>query len=212
MSTGPARIHETAIVEDGVVLGDGTSVWDNAHLRGPCHVGADCIIGGKSYIAYGVTIADRVKVNAFVYLCHGVTLETGVFVGAGTVFTNDRFPRACDAELQELLTSAPTEDTLETTVREGATIGARATIGPGITIGRFAMVGMGAVVTRSVGDFHMVAGHPVRAIGYVCRCGQPIARFNGDAPDIAETTCACGRRYAARDGVVSELVALGATA
>jgi carbonic anhydrase/acetyltransferase-like protein (isoleucine patch superfamily) len=50
------RIHPTAIVEDGVQLGDGTSVWDNVHIRGPARLGRSCIVGGKSYIAYGVTI------------------------------------------------------------------------------------------------------------------------------------------------------------
>ena len=122
------RIHDTALVEDGVNLGAGTSVWDNAHLRAPSRIGSDCIIGGKSYIAYGVEIGDRVKINAFVYICYGVTIETGVFIGAGTVFTNDRFPRACDPDLKQLQTSAPTEETLDTCVRKGATIGARALI------------------------------------------------------------------------------------
>ena len=200
------RVHPTALVEDGVEVGPGTSVWDNAHLRGPCRIGTDCIVGGKSYVAYGVEIADRVKINAFVYVCTGVTIETGVFVGAHTVFTNDRFPRACDPDLSQLLTSAPTEDTLETRVCEGATLGARALIGPGLTIGRFAMVGMGAVVTRNVGDFHLVAGQPAQPVGYVCRCGQPLLRFKGAAPDMPETACACGRVYSAEGGVVRELV------
>ena len=207
-----ARVHSTALVEDGVILGDGTSVWDNAHLRGPTRIGSDCIVGGKTYIAYGVEIADRVKINAFVYICYGVKLGTGVFVGAGTVFTNDRFPRACDPDLTELQTSAPTEETLLTRVGEGATIGAPALIGPGLTIGRFSMVGMGAVVTRDVGDFHMVAGHPARTIGYVCRCGQPFARFREEPAEIVDTTCACGRIYAARDGVVRELAQPGQAA
>ena len=206
------RIHDTALVEDGVNLGARTSVWDNAHLRAPSRIGSDCIIGGKSYIAYGVEIGDRVKINAFVYICYGVTIETGVFIGAGTVFTNDRFPRACDPDLKQLQTSAPTEETLDTCVRKGATIGARALIGPGLTIGQFAMVGMGAVVTRDVGDFHMVAGHPAKTIGYVCRCGEPFARFS-DAPlDISEATCGCGRSYTVRDGIVCETTVAGAAA
>ena len=68
-----ARIHPTAIVDGGVEIGDGTSVWDNVHIRGPSRIGRNCIIGGKSVIAYGVEIGDRVKINAFVYVPTGVT-------------------------------------------------------------------------------------------------------------------------------------------
>lgn len=204
----PAKVHPTALVEDGVVLGDGTAVWDSAHLRGPSTVGRDCIIGEKSYVAYGVRIGDRVKVNAFVYLCTGVTLEDGVMVSAGTVFTNDRYPRATTADLTELRPSDPDEDTTATLVGAGATIGARAVIGPGVDLGRFSMVAAGAVVTHDVADFHLVAGLPARTIGLVCRCGPPLLRVGpGEAlGDHDELPCvACHRRYAVVGGRVKEL-------
>lgn len=168
------RIHPTAIVEDGVEIGDGTAVWDNVHLRGPSQIGRDCIIGEKSYVAYGVTIGDRVKINAMVYLPTGVTIGNGVMISAGTVFTNDRFPRATTPDLSTLRSSDPDEETLPTLVKEGATIGANATIGPGIELGRFCMIGMGSVVTRSVGDFVLARGVPARPAGVVCRCGFPV--------------------------------------
>lgn len=168
------RIHPTAIVEDGVEIGDGTAVWDNVHLRAPTTIGRDCIIGEKSYVAYGVTIGDRVKINAMVYIPTGVTIETGVMISAGTVFTNDRFPRATTPDLATLRSSDPDKDTLPTLVKEGATIGANATIGPGIELGRFCMIGMGSVVTRSVGDFVLARGVPARPAGVVCRCGAPV--------------------------------------
>ncbi|MDH3605846.1 MAG: N-acetyltransferase [Acidimicrobiia bacterium] len=192
-------VHPTALVEAGVDIGPGTSVWDSVHIRGPATIGSQCIIGEKSYIAYGVTIGDRVKVNAFVYICTGVTIEDGVMLSAGTIFTNDRYPRAATNDLSQLKSSEPDEETLETTVRQGATIGAGAIIGPGIEIGRFAMVGMGAVVTRSVPDFTLVAGNPARRIGAVCRCGQRL----DDGP---EATCkACGLQYTISGSVVTEL-------
>jgi len=192
-------VHPTALVEAGVDIGPGTSVWDSVHIRGPATIGAECIIGEKSYIAYGVTIGDRVKVNAFVYICTGVTIEDGVMLSAGAIFTNDRYPRAATSDLSQLRSSEPDEQTLETTVRQGATIGAGAIIGPGIEVGQFAMVGMGAVVTRSVPDFTLVAGNPARRIGAVCRCGQPLT----DGP---ETTCeACGLQYTIAGSVVTEL-------
>lgn len=202
------RVHPTALVEDGVALGDGTAVWDSAHLRGPSTIGVDCIIGEKTYVAYGVHIGDRVKVNAFAYLCTGVTLGDGVMVSAGTVFTNDRYPRATTPDLAELRSSDPDEDTLSTVVGAGATIGARAVIGPGVDLGQFAMVAAGAVVTHDVADFHLVAGLPARTVGIVCRCGPPLLRVGpGEAlGDQDAVTCGrCGRRYAVTAGQVREL-------
>ena len=203
-----ARVHPTALVEDGVALGEGTAVWDNAHLRAPSSIGRDCIIGEKTYVAYGVEIGDRVKVNAFVYLCTGVTIEDGVMISAGTVFTNDRYPRATTPDLTELRSSDPDEDTTATVVGVGATIGARAVIGPGVDVGRFAMVAAGAVVTRDVADFHLVAGLPAVTTGLVCRCGPPLLRVRPgeDVGDHESLTCAtCGRRYAVTQGRVEEL-------
>ena len=203
-----ARIHPTALVEEGVLLGEGTSVWDNAHLRGGAVVGKDCIIGGKSYLADEVHVGDRVKVNAQVYLCSGVTIEDGVMLSAHVVFTNDRFPRATTPDLAELRSSAIDEHTERTRVREGATIGAAAVIGPGLTIGRFAMIGMGAIVTRDVADFHLVTGSPATSVAAVCRCGAPVLRFGVDepAPVRTRTTCKlCRRTYEIHNSRVHEL-------
>jgi UDP-2-acetamido-3-amino-2,3-dideoxy-glucuronate N-acetyltransferase len=206
MSLSPPRIHPTAIVEDAVAIGDGTSIWDNVHIRAGAQIGSECIIGEKTYIAYGVRIGSRVKLNAQVYVCAMVTLEDGVMVSAGTVFTNDRFPRAVTPDLDQLRPSEPDETTLPTLVRHGATIGANCTIGCNLTIGRFAMVGMGSVVTRTVPDFYLVLGNPARPVGVVCRCGEPVYRFEGSTGDAnGEAVCgACGRRYAIERGAVRE--------
>jgi UDP-2-acetamido-3-amino-2,3-dideoxy-glucuronate N-acetyltransferase len=206
------RLHPTAIVEGGVTIGDGSSVWDAVHIRGPgTTIGEDCIVGEKSYIAYGVTIGHRVKINAFVYICTAVTIEDGVMVSAGTTFTNDRYPRATTSDLTKLRPSDPDEHTLATVVRAGTTIGARATIGPGIELGRFSMVGMAATVTRSVPDFHLVLGHPARTVAAVCRCGEPFLRAaDGVLPDTDDAECpVCGLRYAVSDNRVSELTPPG---
>lgn len=207
-----AQVHPTAIVEDCVSLGPGTRVWDNCHLRGPARIGRDCIVGEKTYIAYGVEIGDRVKLNAFVYVCTAVTIEDGVMISAGTVFTNDRFPRATTPDLGKLAPSEPDDHTLATRVRAGATIGARCVIGPGIEIGRFAMVGMASVVTRSVPDFHLVVGHPARSVGLVCRCGEPFLRFANTCPaEHPALACPrCSLAYEVRAGRVHELAPPGA--
>jgi UDP-2-acetamido-3-amino-2,3-dideoxy-glucuronate N-acetyltransferase len=201
------RVHATALIEDGVEIGDGTSVWDSVHIRGPARIGRQCIIGEKTYIAYGVDIGDRVKINAFVYVCAAVTIETGVMIAAGTTFTNDRFPRATTSDLSALRDSGPDEHTYPTLVRAGATIGARAVIGSDLQIGRFAMIGMGSVITRSVPDFHLAVGNPARSVGIVCRCGEPLIRFDrGRPPTAGVIACrACGLTYHIHEDSVTEL-------
>ncbi|HTO54911.1 MAG TPA: DapH/DapD/GlmU-related protein [Myxococcota bacterium] len=206
-----ARIHPTARIEEGVEIGPETAIWDHVHVRGPgTRIGAQCIIGEKTYVAYGVTIGDRVKINAFVYVCNAVTIEDGVMIAAGTIFTNDRFPRATTPDLRRLRPSDPDESTQPTRVGAGSTIGAGAVIGSDLAIGRFAMVGMGSVITRTVPDFHLVVGHPARSIGCVCRCGEPFLRCAepGGFPARAEAACpSCGLRYVVESGRVTELAA-----
>ena len=200
------RIHPTAIVEDNVSLGDGTSVWDNAHIRHSASLGESCIVGGKSCIAYDVKIGDRVKINSNAYICNGVTIEDGVMVSAGVIFTNDRFPRATTPDLSQLRGSEPDEHTRLTQVREGCTIGAGAIIGCDLELGRFSMIGMGSVVTKSVGDFHLVFGNPAQVRGFVCRCGQPTAKFS-DLSEVVDGPLHCqdcGRDYRCESGRVFE--------
>ncbi len=210
MSGAPSggRVHETAEIEAGVVIGDDTAVWSHVHVRGPgTAIGDECIIGERTYIAYGVSIGNRVKINAGAYVCTGVILADGVMIGAGVIFTNDRYPRAANPDLRERLASEPDELTRPTAVEAGATIGAGSVIGCDLTIGRFAMVGMGAVVTRSVAPFHLVVGQPARPVGIVSRVGEPLVRFSGARPPDRELlTCPrSGLRYAVRGGIVEEL-------
>jgi UDP-2-acetamido-3-amino-2,3-dideoxy-glucuronate N-acetyltransferase len=199
-------VHPTAIIEEDVALGAGTRVWDNVHIRRGAHLGDDCIVGEKTYIAYDVRIGSRVKINAMVYICALVTIEDGVMISAGTVFTNDRFPRATTPDLKSLRSSDPDETTRPTLVREGATIGAGCVIGNDLSIGRFAMVGMGALVTKSVRDFHLVIGQPAVSIGCVCRCGEPLLRWAQAPARKASRACGrCGLRYGIDSQEVAEL-------
>lgn len=165
------RIHPTAIVEEGVKIGAGSSVWDGVHIRRHTEIGEHCIIGGKTYIAYGVVIGSYVKINSFVYIPTGVIVEDKVMISAGCIFTNDKYPRSYDYRKGKLGDSGPNEATLETIVREGATIGAAATILGGLELGPFCMVGAGGVVTKSIPAHALVIGNPARQVGWVCRCG-----------------------------------------
>lgn len=186
------RIHPTAIIEEGVFIGARTSIWDNVHIRKNTVIGEDCIIGEKTYIAYDVKIGNGVKINSFVYMCTGVTIEDQVMISAGTIFTNDRFPRALELDGQSLKTSGPTEETLKTIVRRGATVGAGCTIGPGVTLGEYCMVGMGSVVTRDVLPHQLVHGHPARPNGFVCICGEALP---------SQLSCRkCRRKYSLSKG------------
>lgn len=186
--------HPTANIEEDVQLGDKTKVWDNVHIRRGAQIGHSCIVGEKSYIAYDVKIGNFVKINASVYICAGVTIDDFCMISAHTVFTNDKFPRAGNAELTALETSAATEQTLSTTVEKGVTIGANATIGPGVTLQEFSMVGMGSVVTRSVAPHALVTGNPAKQVAWVCSCGPVLARF-GEGPLESVNCERCGRNY-----------------
>ncbi len=197
------KIHETAIVEDGVTIGNGTNVWDNVHIRHGASIGEECIIGEKSYIAYDVKIGNRVKINAMVYICAEVTIEDGVMISASTTFTNDRCPRATTPDLKQLRPSEPDEHTLTTLVREGATIGAGCIIGNDLTLGRWSMIGMGSLVTKDVPDFHLSIGSPSRSYGAVCKCGRLLLKFDGHVGSTAE--CDCGFRYAVEGMTVREM-------
>ena len=208
MTTMTARVHPTALIEEGVQIGQGSSVWDNVHIRHGAQIGEECIIGEKSYVAYEVRIGNRVKINAMVYICAAVSIEDGVMISAGTIFTNDRFPRATTVDLRRLRPSEPDEHTLPTLVKAGATIGAGSVIGNDLSIGRFAMVGMGSIVTKSVPDFHLVLGTPAVSIGALCRCGQLLVRFPKPMPENFSQSVACPvcqLKYSIQNGVVTEL-------
>jgi acetyltransferase-like isoleucine patch superfamily enzyme len=173
-----ARIHPTAIVEEGVSIGRGTLVGDSVHIRKNTVIGENCIIGEKTYIAYDVKIGYDVKINSFVYICTGITIENHVMISAGTVFTNDRVPRAYNSDGHSIKTSDPTEETLETRVCQGATLGAGCTIGSGIELEEYCMIGMGSVVTHDVAPYQLVYGNPAKPRGFVCLCGEILISSN----------------------------------
>ncbi len=168
-----AFVHETALVEEGASIGAGTRVWHQAQVRTRAQIGARCIIGKGVFVDFDVTIGDDSKLQNYACVYHGVILGRGVFVGPHVVFTNDMRPRATAP------TFAPLRDgdweVGETTVDDGASIGANATILPGIRIGRWAMIGAGSVVTRDVPAYGLVAGTPARRLGWVCACGSRLA-------------------------------------
>jgi acetyltransferase-like isoleucine patch superfamily enzyme len=158
--------HPSAEVEPGALIGDGTKIWHLVHVRGSATVGANCVLGRNVYIDADVVIGDLVKIQNNVSVYKGVTLEDEVFVGPSAVFTNDLRPRAQNPDWQ----------IVPTIVHRGASIGANATVVCGVEIGAYAMVAAGAVVTRDVAPYRLVAGCPARPIGWVDESGTVVSR------------------------------------
>lgn len=179
--------HPSADISPQAIIGDGTKIWHHCQVRERAVIGRNCILSKGVYVDLDVRIGDNVKVQNGVSIYHGVTLEDGVFCGPHCVFTNDLKPRAINPDGS--LKAGDDWALSETLVRMGATIGAHATIICGVTIGRWAMIGAGAVVTRDVPDYGLVYGNPARLHGFVCPCGEKLARV-GETGDAVLMQCA----------------------
>jgi UDP-2-acetamido-3-amino-2,3-dideoxy-glucuronate N-acetyltransferase len=151
------------MIADSVQLGHDVSIPQPqlVNLYG-CAVGDSSKIGAFVEIQRGATIGRRCKISSHTFICEGVAIEDGVFVGHGVMFTNDLYPRAVTAD-GSLQTDADWQ-VIETRVKAGASIGTNATILAGITIGEGAIVGAGAVVTKDVAPYTIVAGVPARIV------------------------------------------------
>ena len=151
-------------IAENVVLGDGV-VIHHPHLVNlyGCRVGSRTRIGTFVEIQRGAVIGADCKVSSHSFVCEGVTIEDGVFVGHGVMFTNDLHPRAVNAD-GGLQTDADWQ-LVPTLVKARASIGSNATILAGVTIGEGALIGAGAVVTRDVPAYAIVAGVPAKVIG-----------------------------------------------
>lgn len=155
--------HPTSVIDPGATIGDGSRIWHFCHICPEAVLGNNCVLGQNVFVADGVRLGNSVKVQNNVSIYTGVTCEDGVFLGPSMVFTNVVNPRSFVERKQEFRS---------TLVKRGASIGANATILCGVTLGQYSMVGAGAVVTRDVPDFALVAGLPARQIGWVSKLGH----------------------------------------
>lgn len=155
-------IHESAYVDDPVLIGRGTKIWHFSHILGNCEIGANCSIGQNVMIGPSVKVGNGCKIQNNVSLYNGVELEDGVFCGPSCVFTNVNNPRAEVERKSEFR---------KTLVRRGATIGANATIVCGHTLGEYCFIAAGAVVTQNVPAHALMAGLPAHRIGWMSRAG-----------------------------------------
>ncbi len=176
-------VHESAYVDEGAQIGEGTKVWHFSHVMPKAVIGEHCSLGQNVLVANNVRIGNHVKIQNNVSLYEGVILEDYAFCGPSMVFTNVRTPRSA-------FPRNTSDDYLETRVCHGASIGANATVVCGNTVGAWAFVAAGAVVTKDVPAYALMAGVPARIIGWVCECGITL-KFATE-----QTACAeCGRQY-----------------
>jgi UDP-2-acetamido-3-amino-2,3-dideoxy-glucuronate N-acetyltransferase len=170
-------VHPLGLCESRTV-GPGTRVWAFAHVMDGAVVGARCNICDHAFVESGASVGNGVTVKNGVMVFSGVIVDDDVFLGPGVVFTNDLRPRAAVKKGPAELSS--------TRVGLGATLGAGVVVVCGTTIGEHAFVAAGAVVTRDVAPYALVAGNPARPLGWACQCGARLP---------ASLTCDCGLSY-----------------
>ena len=171
------RVVESADVDERATIGDGSSVWHLAQIRENAVLGRNCVVGRGAYVGTGVRIGDNCKIQNYALVYEPAVLEDGVFVGPAVVLTNDTFPRSVNPD--GTLKNATDWAAVGVTLRRGSSVGARAVCVAPVTIGRWATVAAGAVVTRDVPDFALVAGVPARRIKWVGRAGVPLEYLGG---------------------------------
>ncbi|MBN2106722.1 MAG: N-acetyltransferase [Deltaproteobacteria bacterium] len=151
-------------ISSDVVLGDNVRIADFVNLYG-CRIGDNSRIGPFVEIQKGASVGGNCKISSHSFICEGVAIQDGVFIGHSVTFTNDRYPRATNAD------GTPQADgdwrCIPTVVKRGASIGSGATLLCGIVIGEQAMIGAGSVVTRDVPAGCIAAGNPARVVAAV---------------------------------------------
>jgi len=193
-------VAESADVSDKAVIGDGSKIWHLAQVREQAELGVNCIVGRGAYIGTGVKMGDNCKVQNYALVYEPAELEAGVFIGPAVVLTNDTYPRAVAPD--GTLKSADDWEPVGVTIREGASIGARAVCVAPVTIGRWATVAAGAVVAKDVPDFALMVGVPAKRLGWVGKAGFPLQR-SGDSWVCPET----GATYVEQNETLREVEA-----
>jgi UDP-2-acetamido-3-amino-2,3-dideoxy-glucuronate N-acetyltransferase len=160
-------IHSSSYVDDGVIVARGTRIWHFCHILSGVVIGENCSIGQNAMIGPRVKVGNGCKIQNNVSLYEGVELADDVFCGPSCVFTNVNNPRAHVSRKDEFR---------RTPVGKGASIGANATIVCGHSLGDYCFVGAGAVVTKDVPAFALMAGTPARRMGWISRAGERLGK------------------------------------
>lgn len=184
--------HETAVIDEGCIIGENSKIWHFTHIMPNCTIGRQCNVGQNCVISPDVILGDNVKVQNNVSIYTGVICEDDVFLGPSMVFTNVINPRSAVVRRDQYL---------KTIVKKGASIGANATIVCGHDIGEYAFVGAGAVVTKPVPAFALVVGNPAKQIGWVSEYGHRLEFNELNMASCIET----GDMYKIESGIVSKI-------
>lgn len=171
-------VHPTADVSPEATVGDGTAIWQQVQVSRGAVIGVDCILGKGVFIDIAVNIGDRVKIQNYVSVYRGVTLEDGVFVGPHVTFTNDYYPRAVNPDGSRK--TAADWKVIDTLVCNAAAIGANSTILCGVRIGRWAMIGAGSVLVTDAPDYALMVGNPARLIGFIGPSGKRLIEVQSE--------------------------------
>ena len=166
------RIVDSAEVDPTATIGDGSSIWHLVQIRDGVSIGKNCIVGRGAYVGSGVKVGDNCKIQNYALVYEPAKLGNGVFIGPAAVLTNDEFPRAVNPDGS--LKSGSDWHAVGVEIGDGASIGARAVCIAPVKIGAWALVAAGAVVTKDVPDFALVAGVPAKRIRWVGRAGKPL--------------------------------------
>jgi len=189
------QVHDTAIVDEGAVIGDGSRIWHFVHVCSGAVIGKKVSLGQNVFVGNRVTIGDRCKIQNNVSVYDNVHLEEGVFCGPSMVFTNVHNPRGLIERKDQY------RDTL---VKKGATLGANCTIVCGVDIGEYAFVAAGAVITKNVKPYALMAGVPARQIGWMSQYGEQIPLpLAGEGEYVCPHTA---QRYQLIDDYLTEIV------
>lgn len=162
----------SADVAPNAILGDESKVWHLAQIREDVTLGKNVVVGRGAYVGPGVVVGDNSKIQNYALIYEPATLGSGVFIGPAAVLTNDTYPRAIMPDGEQK--GGADWDAVGVTVRDGASIGARAVCVAPLTIGEWASVGAGSVVTKDVPPYALVVGVPARQVGWVGPAGVPL--------------------------------------
>jgi predicted dehydrogenase/acetyltransferase-like isoleucine patch superfamily enzyme len=171
--------HPSVEIDQGAHIGEGTKIWHHSHILGNSYIGEKCSFGQNCVVGPNVKIGNGVKVQNNISIYEGVEVEDDVFLGPSMVFTNVMNPRSFIVRKSEFK---------KTHLKKGASVGANATIVCGVTLGEYSFVAAGAVVTKDVEPFSLVAGVPAKHIGWVSKAGNRLTFENNVATDLEDNT------------------------